>query len=90
MDLCWQSTVSAFLYAVQVGHSFSSKEQAPFNFMASVTICSDFGVTSSIGYSLWGRKRVKCNLANKMKTTAFITIVAQNFSRFNLNVTSYI
>ena len=29
-----------FLYAVWVGHSFSSKES--FNFMAAVTICSDF------------------------------------------------
>ena len=27
----------------QVGHNFSSKEQASFNFMAAVTICSDFG-----------------------------------------------
>ena len=27
----------------QVCHSFSSKEQASFNFMAAVTICSDFG-----------------------------------------------
>ena len=27
----------------QVGHSFSSKEQASFNFTAAVTICSDFG-----------------------------------------------
>ena len=26
-----------------VGHSFSSKEQASFNFMAAITICSDFG-----------------------------------------------
>ena len=26
-----------------VCHSFSSKEQASFNFMAAVTICSDFG-----------------------------------------------
>ena len=26
MDLCWQSNVSAFKYAVLVGHSFSSKE----------------------------------------------------------------
>ena len=42
-DLCWQSNVSAFEYAVQVGHSFSSKEQMSFNFMAAVTICSDFG-----------------------------------------------
>ena len=28
---------------VQVCHSFSSKEQASFNFRATVTICSDFG-----------------------------------------------
>ena len=27
----------------KVDHSFSSKEQASFNFMAAVTICSDFG-----------------------------------------------
>ena len=26
-----------------VGYSFTSKEQASFNFMAAVTICSDFG-----------------------------------------------
>ena len=26
-----------------MGHSFSSNEQASFNFMAAVTICSDFG-----------------------------------------------
>ena len=42
-ELCWQSNVSAFEYAIQVGHNFSSKEQASFNFMAAVTICSDFG-----------------------------------------------
>ena len=41
-NLCWQSNVSAFKYAVEVGQSFSSKEQASFNFMAAVTICSDF------------------------------------------------
>ena len=27
----------------KVGHKFSSKERASFNFMAAVTICSDFG-----------------------------------------------
>ena len=31
MGLCWQSNASAFLYPVEVGHSFSSKEQASFN-----------------------------------------------------------
>ena len=28
-----------------MGHIFSSKEQASFNFMAAVTICSDFGAS---------------------------------------------
>ena len=31
------------------GHNFSSKEQVSFNFMAAVTICSDFGVSSHQG-----------------------------------------
>ena len=35
MDLCRQSDVSVFEYAVC--HSFSSKEQMSFNFMAAVT-----------------------------------------------------
>ena len=43
MDLYWQSNVSAFKYAVYSGHNCSSKEQASFNFMATVTIWSDFG-----------------------------------------------
>ena len=43
LDLCWQSNVSAFDYAVYVCHSFSSKEKASFSFMAAVTIHSDFG-----------------------------------------------
>ena len=42
-DLCRQSNVFAFQHALQVVHSFSSKKQASFNFMAAVTICSDFG-----------------------------------------------
>ena len=50
MDLCWQSNVSAFKYAVSVDHSFPSKEQASFNLMAAVTICSDFGAQESKGY----------------------------------------
>ena len=32
-----------FKYAVQVGHNFPSKEQVSFNFMAAVTVHSDFG-----------------------------------------------
>ena len=43
MDLCWQSNVSAFKYAVQVGHSFSSRQQVFLNLMPAVTICSEFG-----------------------------------------------
>ena len=43
MDLCWESNISAFKYTVYVCHSFSSKEQVSFNFMATVTIHSDFG-----------------------------------------------
>ena len=31
------------LNLTEAGHSFPSKEQASFNFMAEVTICSDFG-----------------------------------------------
>ena len=42
-----KSNVSAFQYAVKDGHNFSSKEQASFNFMAAVTICSDFGAQKS-------------------------------------------
>ena len=42
MYLCRQSNVSAFEYAISVGHNFPSKEQASFNFMAAITICSDF------------------------------------------------
>ena len=33
-----------FLLLNMLGHSFSSKEQASYNFMAAVTICSDLGV----------------------------------------------
>ena len=44
MDLCQQHDVSGFENAVQVCHNFPSKQQAAFNFMAAVTIHSDFGV----------------------------------------------
>ena len=35
--------MSLLFNMLQVGHSFSSKEQVSFNFMAAVTICGDFG-----------------------------------------------
>ena len=38
MSLCWESNVSVFKYAVQVDHSFSSKQQAYSNFMAAVIL----------------------------------------------------
>ena len=44
IDFCWPSDVSALYYTVYISHSFPSKEQACFNFMAAVTVCSDFGV----------------------------------------------
>ena len=34
--------VSVFLICCLIGHSFYSEEQTSFNFMAAVTICSDF------------------------------------------------
>ena len=39
--------MSLFLICCLVGHSLSSKEQASFNFMVAVTICSDFGAQES-------------------------------------------
>jgi len=39
---CWQSDAFAFQYVVWVCHSFPSKEQVSFNFVAAVTIHSDF------------------------------------------------
>ena len=35
--------MSLLLNTVSVCHSFPSKEQVSFNFMATVTICRDFG-----------------------------------------------
>ena len=50
MDVCQQSDVSAFQFTVQVCHSFSSNEQASFNFMATVTVCTDFGAQENEVY----------------------------------------
>ena len=41
--LCQHSDVSAFQYTVYICHSFTSKEQVSFNFMAEIPICNDFG-----------------------------------------------
>ena len=37
----------------QVGHNFSSKEQASFNLKAAVMICSDFGAQTNKSLSLF-------------------------------------
>ena len=42
MDLCQQSDVSAFQHTVYVCHSFQAKKQISSDFMAAVTIHSDF------------------------------------------------
>ena len=42
-DLCLQSDVCDFKYTVLFCHSFPSKEHVFFNFMAAITVCSDFG-----------------------------------------------
>ena len=51
------SKVKSLLFSILVivsshsfsfGHSFSSKEQVSFNFMAAITICSDFGAPPKI------------------------------------------
>jgi len=44
LDLCWQSKCLCFLICCLSCHSFPSKEQASFNFVAAVTVRSDFGV----------------------------------------------
>ena len=36
----------------EVGHSFSSEEQASCNFVAEVTICSDFGAAQIVSFSV--------------------------------------
>ena len=42
-DLCWQSHVSTFQHTVYVCHCFPSQKQSSSEFMAALTICSDFG-----------------------------------------------
>ena len=49
MNFCWKSDVSAFQYAIQFCHSFSSKEQVSFKFMIAVTISSDFEAQENKG-----------------------------------------
>ena len=47
-DLCPQINVSDFLYADYFCHSFSSKEQTSFHYMAAVIIHSDFEAHENI------------------------------------------
>ena len=41
-SLCRQSDISAFHHIVWICHSFPAKKQSSSDFMAAVTICSDF------------------------------------------------
>ena len=43
MDFCWQSSVFAFQHAAYVCYSFPDKKQSSSDFMAAVTVRSDFG-----------------------------------------------
>ena len=43
MALCQQSNVSAFQHIVYICHCFPAKKRSSSDFMAAVTICSDFG-----------------------------------------------
>ena len=53
LDLCCQSDVSAFQYAVWICHSFSSKEQVSFNFMAAViAVILEFKKIKSVTVSI--------------------------------------
>ena len=71
MDLCCQSNV-CFLICYLGCHSFPSKEQVPFNFMAAVSICSDFGAQENKVchcfpiYLPW-RDGTKCHELNLLK-----------------------
>ena len=42
-DLCWQSNVSASQHTVYICHHFPAKKQLSSDFMAALTIHSDFG-----------------------------------------------
>ena len=46
MDLCWQSNVSAFYMLSRLVIAFLPRSKC-LNFMAAVTICSDFGAQKS-------------------------------------------
>ena len=52
MDLCWQSNVSAFKHTDLVRHHFPAKKQSSSDFMAAVTIRSDFGAQEKEDLSL--------------------------------------
>ena len=79
---------------LQGGHSFSSKEQASFNFMAAVIICSDFGAQEnkvchcfSI-YLPWSdrtwRHQLKLSFKSAFSLSSF-TFIKRLFSSFLLS-----
>ena len=81
MYLCWQSNVSAFEYAVLVGHNFSSKEQTSFNF--NIRPSSEHPRLISLGWTGWiflqskGLSRVFSNTSLKasiLQCSAFFMV----------------
>ena len=71
MDLCQQSNVSAFSYTVYACHSLSSKEQMS-NFMAAVTILSDFGAQENKIYHCFQFFLIICH--EEMRPDAMVCI----------------
>ena len=69
MDLSWQSDVSAFEYAVYVGHHFSSKEEVWLGLWISTV--EGTGPTSSQGIKIpkpWGAIASPPNPPHKEKS----------------------
>ena len=61
MEFCWQIDIAAYYYVVSVCHSFPSKEQVSFHFMAIVTTHSDLDPKKIylLAVSSRGREREK-------------------------------
>ena len=89
MDLCWQSNGSDFLYAVYVCHSFSSKNQMSFNFMAAVIVCSAFG-DQETSLSLCSVSPSTCHDVMGPDATAFIFWMLSFKPAFSLSSFTFI
>ena len=72
LELCQQSDSSAFKYAVKVWHVFPSMEQASFNFMAAVTVHSDFRAQENKVYHCFHFSPTICHEVMGLDTMIFI------------------